>query len=499
MRTRWSLFVSLGSLVALFATLSCGGATGRARDGSGATSGGAGGDTTTVVPWAPPAARDTHDDPDKLRPGYGNTELHTWYPLTDAEVTALRSVDKARQGDWHALLALAILASGDKRDAASYARYDGRVAKFVADVQPTLAAAADDWHRGYELNRQMHRVFFNEQAELGGYVLSQGRVTQIFETGRYNCLSSALLYMVLARAVGLTVRGVLVPTHAFIEMGPPGGKVIEVETTSSTGFDWVHDAKFYREQAAGWSSARGMRPVTLEEYQKRQILEPHRFVAAAMNNGLQGKTQDDTLRLAEVSALVDPSSTDALHRRLAGYNNEGVALFNLKASRTMVKLGDTVLPWLNDAAKAAANDLDNMQWIAWVWAYYAMALPVVGRTDEAIALVDRELAVWDDRWNKADGLKGNLYRIYQDRMLELMTNKDFEAAAHVMDKRLDGCRADRTCGSNLSVVYRNWAGDKARVGDWPATRDVLRQCLAALPDDAGCKTALAEVESRHQL
>src|SRR5262245_29280265 len=137
-----------------------------------------------------PSQRDTGDVPAVLRPGYGNTELHTWWPLTMPEAAALRGLEPARQGDARALLALAIVASGDRREPADHAAYQQRVDQFLASVKPTVEAAADDWHRGYELHRAMHRAFFAGQgAELGGYEFHQARVTGIFTSGHYNCLS----------------------------------------------------------------------------------------------------------------------------------------------------------------------------------------------------------------------------------------------------------------------------------------------------------------------
>ena len=130
---------------------------------------------------------------------------------------------RRRRGDAHALLALALVASGDHRDAASHADFTARVDRFIAELGPTMAAAADDWHRGYELNRAMHRQFFGgERTELGSYDFNQARLTGVFTSGHYNCLSSAVLYVVLARAFGLPVRAVVVPTHVFVELG--GGR-----------------------------------------------------------------------------------------------------------------------------------------------------------------------------------------------------------------------------------------------------------------------------------
>ena len=270
----------------------------------------------TTSAWSPPESRDTRDDPAAVRPGYGNEALHTWWPMTEPEVAALEGLAAAKGGDAHALLALGLVASGDHRDAASHAEFTARVDRFVADVRPTIMAAADDWHRGYELNRAMHReLFTGDSTELGGYQFGQARLTGVFTTGRYNCLSSAVLYVVLARAFGLPVRAAVVPTHVFVEVGNRGGKVFEVETTSNTGFDWVHDARFYKEDAANWSGNRGLRPVTLEEYQQRKIIEPYQLMALAMRDGRSGEERDRP-RLAELAALVDPEDADAERDRL---------------------------------------------------------------------------------------------------------------------------------------------------------------------------------------
>ena len=329
--------------------------------------------------WKPPTARDTGDVPAVLRAGHGNTELRTWSPLTEAEAAALRGLEQARQGDAHALLALAILASGDRRDPASYAAYQQRVDKFLADIKPTIDAAADEWHRGYELHRAMHRVFFaGGNTELGGYDFYQPRVTGIFAGGHYNCLSSAMLFAVLARGAGLPVRAALVPTHVFIEMGEPGGKILEIETTSPTGFDWIHDDRFYREEAVAWSGRRGLRPVTLDEYQRRTILQPHQLMAQALTNSYRGESDAGRNRRYELAGVVDPDNAEMQKRRMQVYHNEAHDLFELKAWRTMVKLFDTVRPVVSDIG-AKSKDAEVLELVSWANWYHASGLLIVGR------------------------------------------------------------------------------------------------------------------------
>jgi hypothetical protein len=359
-----------------------------------------------------------------------------------------------------------------------------------------MAAAADDWHRGYELNRAMHRDFFNgESTELGGYQFEQARLTGVFTTGRYNCLSSAVLYVVLARAFGLPVRAAVVPTHVFVEMGAAGSKVIEVETTSSTGFDWVHDARFYKEDAASWSGNRGLRPVTLEEYRQRKIIEPYQLVALAMRDARSGEEKDRP-RLAELAALVDPEDADVERARLQVTINESVDLYKANAWRTMVKLFDVVAPAV-DSASSRTHDAKTAELASWATWNYSNALLIVGRTDEAMARMKSGYARVDPTWPDAEALRHNYLAVLTDRLGTLVTAKDYGKALAVYADNRDACRADQICASNIAIAYLNQSSDAQSAGDWPAARAALQACVAELPDDR-CKDGLADLESRHQ-
>jgi hypothetical protein len=451
----------------------------------------------TTSAWTPPAARDTRDDPAGLRPGYGNEALHTWWPLTPPEIASIEGVPAAKSGDAHGLLALALVASGDHRDAASHASYTARVDRFVAALRPTMAAAADDWHRGYELNRAMHRdLLGGEGAELGGYQFEQARLTGIFESGRYNCLSSAVLYVVLARAFDLPVRAAVVPTHVFVELGAPGGKVFEVETTSAKGFDWVHDARFYREDAARWSGSRGLQPVTLEEYQQRKIIEPYRLMALAMRDARSGDEKARP-RLRELATLVDPDDAEAGRDRLQQVVNESVDLYKGGAWRTMVRMFDVVSPAV-DAASARTRDAKTAELASWANWNYANALLIVGRADEAMARTKDGFARLDPTWPDADKLRGNYAAVINDRLGTLVTAKDYGKALEVYVANRDACRADKICAGNVAVAYLNQSSDAQNAGDWPSARAALQACVSELPDDARCRDGLADLESRHR-
>ena len=454
-----------------------------------------------VQPWTPPTDHDTKDDPGAVRPGYGNAELHTWYPLTAPELAAVRGLDLAKRGDAHSLLALAILASGDKRDDASYAAYQKRVDDFVAQIRPTVEKA-DDWHKGYELNRAMHRVFFTgtKHGDLGSYELEQNRLTGILDRGNYNCISSAMLYAVLARSFDLPVRGVVVPTHAFIELGLPGAKTLEVETTIDTGYDWVHDAKFYDTASAKWAADRGLPAVTLADYKARTILEPYVLMAHGMvdESGRDQRTDEEVGRLRELANIVDPESEVDAEARVNIYQLEARVLYDKKASRTTAKMFDVLGGTVAQLATKWSQSPKVMENVAWLGLYFAHALDIVGRSEEAFALADDMLDHIDPAWKTAKSLRDSYLSEIEDRMSAHILKSEFAAARASIDKRLDVCRADDVCASNIVVLYRNWSNAYQRQGDWAAARQKLQECVVTLPGNADCGGALKELESRHQ-
>jgi Transglutaminase-like superfamily len=456
------------------------------------------------TPWKPPAARDSRDDPAAERPGHGDAELRVWAPLTPPEVAALAGLERARQGDAHALLALAVMSSGGPRDAATYARVTQRFDAFVAEVRPRVAAAADDWHRGYELHRAMHRGLFggaspsgDAREDLSRYEFSQASLTEIFSSGKYNCLSSAMLFVALARAFDMPVRAAAVPTHVFVELGAPGRKIVEIETTSPTGFDWVHDARFYRDDAASWSSRRGLRPVTLEEYEHRRILEPYQLMALALRNVHVGESEDDRARGDELAGFVDREDAELVRIRVQTYTNEASHLYEAKAWRTMAKLFDVTRPAILEIA-SRSSDAKVLALASWATWYHAYALTVVGRREEGLALVTEGLPRVDPSWEDARQLRDNFVSVVNDRLAELMEAKDFSGAADVFGRFREACRGDRICSGNAGSNFLNWTGSHENTGDWLSARQVLQRCVTELPAETRCRDALADLESRHR-
>lgn len=107
-----------------------------------------------------------------------------------------------------------------------------------------LEASSDEFmnlaeeERGKAVLKLLYRDY------LKAYSLNQTKVDVALENGFYNCVSSAVLYMAVAKAAGLDVRGQRTSQHAFCSIYIPvaGGKAgqlkkIDVETTNPYGFN----------------------------------------------------------------------------------------------------------------------------------------------------------------------------------------------------------------------------------------------------------------------
>ncbi len=122
--------------------------------------------------------------------------------------------------------ALGFSGASDSAAAAAKDRLSGLLLRFrseVADVSDQSALA----ERALTF---LHKNLFTS------YSVLQTRVDSALETGVYNCVSSAVLYLILARSVGLSVGGVRTSDHAFTSV-LVNGQQIDVETTNPFGFN----------------------------------------------------------------------------------------------------------------------------------------------------------------------------------------------------------------------------------------------------------------------
>lgn len=269
--------------------------------------------------WTAPASANRAD--------HGTSPYPIWSELSYFERSALGDLYRARADDPDALLALYLIASGVR----SYSDYDQvkkQVDQFRRKMREHIVEKDNDWLVGQILNREMHNTFFLKESKGGapnGYSADQSRLMGIFETGEFNCISASLLYAVLVRHFGLRIQGVMLPSHAFIQLNLRDGRETDVETTSPSGYDQVHDEAFYERNNNDWFASRGLQPATYADYLDRERVSATELAARNMLNQHTISTrmkEADSGRLAEISAFIDPRNSMAQEKRLYFYNRE---------------------------------------------------------------------------------------------------------------------------------------------------------------------------------
>lgn len=124
------------------------------------------------------------------------------------------------------LIAAALAFSGSEANAAARDRILVHARRFQAES----VGITDQGRLAEDALRYLH------ENVLTRYSVFQSRVDTAVDTGTFNCVSSAVLYAILARSVGLAVAGVRTVDHAFCSV-MVNGVSVDVETTNAAGYD----------------------------------------------------------------------------------------------------------------------------------------------------------------------------------------------------------------------------------------------------------------------
>ena len=273
-----------------------------------------------------------------------------WSPLTEFELSTLSKVHLAQSADPDALLALAIMASGNIRTTREFNQIKSRIYQVIDRVKPLISQQKNTWRKAFELHNAMHDEFFLANAphtELQGYKSDQSQLSRVFSDKTYNCTSSALLYLILARYFGLAVEAVILPSHVFVQLTLPTGQKLDIETTSKTGFGLRHDKAYYEnnnnllENSEHWFRVRNLIPATYHDYVNRQVDSVYRLIADNMNHqhlAAERMAKVDRYRLQEVRSWLLPDDPQALLYRFYVFNNGLINLLQQKNNQQAIQL-----------------------------------------------------------------------------------------------------------------------------------------------------------------
>ncbi|MCL1992752.1 MAG: hypothetical protein FWG66_07380 [Spirochaetes bacterium] len=191
------------------------------------------------------------------------------FPRIEPQAAAVDFFQRGLDGgfSWTDLAEISVWASGG--NAAAVQR--------ILDVQGAIAASPDLPQGRRELADFI--LLYLHSNVFRAYSLDQSRVDTVFANGRFNCVSSAVLYIILAQAFGIEAYGVVTKDHAFV-MVRIDGEYIDVETTSAFGFDPGGRREFHDD----FGRITGFVYVPAGNYHDRQTISAIELVSVIMTN-----------------------------------------------------------------------------------------------------------------------------------------------------------------------------------------------------------------------
>jgi hypothetical protein len=217
--------------------------------------------------------------------------------------------------------------------------------------QANAGPATGSKARGDYILSYMHRKF------LRSYSALQTRLDTLLSSGRYNCVSSAVLYLILAQSQGLKAQGVVTRDHAFVTL-LGGEETWDVETTNPYGFDPGNRREFHDQ----FGKLTGFAYVPARNYHDRTSLSPLELVSLIFHN-----------RIAELErrSRYDQSVPLALNRAglLAGRSSPTVSNFFTDPQRD---LRDRLLNYGASLLNAGKEE-EGLRWAAYAGPSYASA------------------------------------------------------------------------------------------------------------------------------
>lgn len=351
--------------------------------------------------------------------------------------------------------------------------YLKRLDELEAGTRKALDGASTAAEKGERLLKFLHA---GPMAK--GYESEQTSLHTVLDKGRFNCVSSAVLYNVIGARLGWELRALELPGTAYsaghvFSVLLDGEARLDVETTNAHGFNPKRDE------------------ATLKKLQKPdgEIYDPKKHkdtvrevnalgLAAVIyyNRGVQlskEKKHHEGVLACFGALCLDPASPSAANNAKAGLTNWGNALMEAKKfeeALNVVAVGLELTP--------GDETLTNNHKV--VWHKYAEHEMAAGREDAALAVVRRAAKAIPGK--EFAGAEADLYQREGQKLTKAGKWDEAVALAGRGLKTVgDGSRKELTEYRN--GLYLNWSNALAGKKQYETALDVLTKGMAADPAD----------------
>jgi tetratricopeptide (TPR) repeat protein len=437
------------------------------------------------------------------RAAFGTSKLNFWYALTDFEIMALENYEKAISGDPEALLALAVFSSGNVRNMEVYHQYHKKVTDFVKKIKPAVDKENGVYEKGNIIFSEMCKVFINDKpadTELKGYRYNQSQITELLRTGKFNCISSALLYMILARFFDLDVWGAEVPSHIFLHIKTPDEKLIDIETTTKRGYGFTHDREYYKRKAKSWSTKRNLVKGTYEEYLRRIFHKPYELICFNMINQHTADNRMATFdrnRLLEAMGYIYHDNKTSQKNRLIVYNNEYNHLKNRGEFATLYRMHSKIQLFLPELKKRWPKDHELLNFIAWIEYQYAYTLLKNKKTDNLTETIEELLISLKSELRDYNTLLNNCLSLIFEYSAGLIEKNNFNESLLLLNNFHKYDITKKLMNNAYMWLYENQAGYHWDKDDWRDAIEYYSNALNYVNDENDTKRINKNIEGAY--
>ena len=371
----------------------------------------------------------------------------------------------------------ALIASGVLR-ADQRKRYLDRLESIEAEARKAVGGLKEPFTQGAALLKFLHT---GPMAK--GYLSRQTNVSTIFDTGQFNCVSSAALYNILGRRLGLDLKAIEVPDHAFSILYD-GTNHADVETTTPAGFNparnKVAQAEF--EKLTGFAYIPdGNRD------RRREVGEVGLLAIIQYNHGVElmrEKRYPEALMAYFRAMSLDPEFASAVQNALA-------VLANWSGELSRQHQFDEALKVATIGLQLAPQDAALVNNHKAVWSQWADSLAKDGKADDALTILRRAASAIPD-----GGFARMQSWVFLREGEEYIKAGNWAKAMGIVEpalaRNLDPAAREEivTWAGN---VHGRWAQSEMRRGNFGSALDLLTKRMAEQPQDKRLRENVAYV------
>jgi len=315
-------------------------------------------------------------------------------PFTQSERAALEAACAARRGpkakplpQADATAVAAHLLAGGVSDPTDIAKYLKAFDALVAEAAAATRDAKTPREKADQLLRFLHKGVMAK-----GYVAEQSSLHTVFDSGTFNCVSSAELYYLVGTRLGLELKGISIPAewlvsgHAAVDL-IDGKARVQIEPTNAEGFE--ADVKAKQPGVISF----GLKP----DRTKGRDCDGYGLASGAASNMGVSATKADPPRRGEavrwyaVALAFDPTNPTAVSNLTAEFTNWGLAAGKKGDYEQAVAVYAFALSVLTDGKPLRQNH-------AAVWSWYLDAEFEAGKYEQGLKVRARAAkAIPDDR------------------------------------------------------------------------------------------------------